>query len=962
MSPSTIRLAENDPRRRFRGIVGVLFAIALSGSGVLRAQDDGSLIVRPGPPALDDFETDTDGDGTPDGWYNLRDAILIPEGGVVGPTVLRFEADQPSRPARISRGFGVDGRQTEALILGLWVRRIGDRLVPGERIGEEPALLIDLLDENLRSTSRGLLGPWDTLPEGRWVRWVTRVPVPSATRDAIMTVGLLGGTGTLEIDGLTIAQEPVGGQSTTNVIVNNGFELGGLTPDHWIVEGNARRVHSGDRSDAAIELSTTGDLALAPIGLPVRGLDRLAISVKARGTGLRGAGGAQAVVFFLGDDGRPLPGAASGARAVRWSGSFPWRVDRSVISVPAAASRAVLQLEKVDRQGTLWVDEVEVLGEGGLGGARTWAPYHVDGGGDSWPPYPVAEAIEPGSALDFSGELETPAGTHGFVTAEGGRLRFENGTPARFFGVSLMPPLPFTSTDQIEAIADRLARSGVNLVNLCDLDAPFGPGGSLVDDAANNTRSLDPLALADFDRAISAFKTRGIYVAITLQSQARFRSDDEIADGRALPPGGGPAAAFDPQIRERTRQLAEALLTRINPETGLALRDDPVLAWVTLAGELSLFNLIEDPDALPPSQADALRERSRTDRRAGRPFWQVTEAAQWSGLAADLRSLGLRVPIAGSAHFRREPEFAAAQRAEGLDLIDDRLFWQPPRFAAPELRSFIRRPSDELSPLANAKVARDRAYVVGQYASYTEGAWALPFEGPDLLLVSALARSAGWDALVRRAISRLPDPWGAAASGTGGGQDVFVLPEIVNGNPQVFGLFPHASALLLRKNPDADSSGLPGTWDRRIGRFTIDAPDTIGVAGVLQGAAASRDGLSIRSEDAVGAVVVSTVSGKPIAEADRFLITTVARVQPTALQWVDHWKREVADPGRPPLRVEPIRASITWNRDAPASVFALDNAGRRVAEIKGVSSSNGLRFVLDRRDGYLHWELAVGSP
>ncbi|WP_152051089.1 hypothetical protein [Tautonia marina] len=957
-----ISLLENVSGRRFQGIVRFLATMVIGMPGALLAQDAETLIVRPGPPALDDFETDTDGDGTPDGWYNLRDATLVPEGGIVGPTLLRFEADQPSQPARISRGFGVDGRQTDALILGLWVRRIGDRLLPGERIGEEPALLIDLLDENLRSTSRGLLGPWDTLPEGRWVRWVTRVPVPTATRDAIMTVGLLGGTGTLEIDGLTIEQEPVGGQATTNLIVNSGFELGGLTPDHWIVEGNARRLHPGHGPDAAIELSNTGDLALAPIGLPVRGLDGLAISMKARGNGLRGAGGAQAVVFFLGDDGRPLPGAASSARAVRWAGSFPWRVDRSVIRVPAAASRAVLQLEKLDRRGTLQVDEVEVVGEGGLLVARTWTPFHVDGGGDAWPPYPVAETIEPGSALDFSSLLDTPAGTHGFVSAKGGQLQFEDGTPARFFGVSLMPPLPFTSPDQIEALADRLARSGVNLVNLCDLDAPFGPGGSLIDDAANNTRSLDPLALADFDRFIAAFKERGIYVALTLQSQARFRADDPIVEGRALPPGGGPAAAFDPTLRERTRQLAEALLTRVNPETGLALRDDPVLAWVTLAGELSLFNLIDDPDALPPAQAEALRERARTDRRAGRPFWQVTEAAQWSGLADDLRAIGLRVPIAGSSHFRREPEFAAAQRAEGLTLIDDRLFWQPPRFAAPELRSLIRRPTDELTSLANAKSAPDRPYVVGQYASYTEGAWALPFEGPDLLLVSALARAEGWDALVRRAVSRLPDPWGAAASGTGGGQDVFVLPGVVNGNPQVFGLLPHASALLLRNTARADTSGMPGTWDHRIGRFTIDAPHTIGVAGLLQGAAASRDGLSIRSEDALGAVVVSTVLGKPIAEADRFLITAVARVQPTGLTWVDHWKREVADPGRPPLRVEPIRASITWNRDDPVTLFALDSAGRRIGEVKGAATSNGLRFVLDRREGYLHWELAVGSP
>src|SRR6185312_7997775 len=40
--------------------------------------------VPEGPKPLEDFEVDTDADGIPDGWYNLRDAKLV-EGGVGGP-------------------------------------------------------------------------------------------------------------------------------------------------------------------------------------------------------------------------------------------------------------------------------------------------------------------------------------------------------------------------------------------------------------------------------------------------------------------------------------------------------------------------------------------------------------------------------------------------------------------------------------------------------------------------------------------------------------------------------------------------------------------------------------------------------------------------------------------------------------------------------------------------------------
>ena len=61
-----------------------------------------TLIERPGPPALDDLETDANKDGIPDGWYNARDVSWVAEGGVVGPHFLRFELRRagPARPAQ----------------------------------------------------------------------------------------------------------------------------------------------------------------------------------------------------------------------------------------------------------------------------------------------------------------------------------------------------------------------------------------------------------------------------------------------------------------------------------------------------------------------------------------------------------------------------------------------------------------------------------------------------------------------------------------------------------------------------------------------------------------------------------------------------------------------------------------------------------------------------------------------
>ncbi len=921
-----------------------------------------SLIDRPEAPRREDFETDSDGDGVPDLWYNRRDAALVDDDGVDGATFLRFEAAKPSRPARISRAFGVDGRETAALIVGLWLRRGSEPLLPGERIGEEPLLLLDLLDENLRNTARGTLGPWLNLPEGRWVRHSTRIAVPPETRDAILTVGLLGATGTLDIDGLTIQQVPVDGIETTNLIVNGGFELGGSDPAHWILEGEARRVHPGDRSSTALELAEAEDRAIATIGLPADEFRRISVRMRAAGTDLRGSGGALAYLFFLNSEGRQLSGRNGVAQVIRWSGTFPWRTDQAIIPVPTGAAIAVLQLEKRDRRGEIRIDRVEVLGDRiDRSGVARWRPFHLEGSGADWPPFSASEGVEAGSALDASHHLEAPAGSHGFVTHRDNQLQFEDGTPIRFFGVSLTPSLAFGSRSRIDALIDRLARSGVNLVRIDGLDAPLGPGGSLIDDAQDDTSTLDPLSVDDFDYFVDALKSRGIYLCIELQGQARFRSGDGVVDGRVLPPGGGPAAAFDPQIRERARRIATELLTHQNPKTGLALKDDPVLAWITLVGECSLFDLNDSPGILPAGQSEVLQNRINDLRSSsGQSSWEAVEASQWGSLAEELQRIGVRVPIAGSSHWRRDEEFVEAQQGNGLDLVDDRLYWSPPSYSSPDRRSLLRQRANDLLTMAQKKDLGMMPYVVGQYASYTEGAWALPFEGADLLLATQIARTEGWGGLVRRAIGPHPEDWGAAASGTSGGRDVYIVPEVINGNPQVFGLLPHSASLLLQRSPAVNQGRRDDRdlgWDFRRGILAIDTASTQGLAGWTNRRPSTLSDLTIKIENRFGVIIASSTNSEPIARADRLLITAIAQVEPTGLRWVDHWHREVADPGRPPLRLEPIQGNLTWRQDRPVTAYALDVSGRRIKQIPVQRTSEGFQVRVDSNDGTIHWEL-----
>jgi hypothetical protein len=931
-----------------------LFAILLLvGSGVQARQD----VERPGPPATDDFETDSDNDGVPDGWYNLRDARLVDQGGTVGPKLIRFENSKPGRQARLSRAFGVDGRKTEALVIGLWVK--GKDLRTGERLGEDAGLQIDFLGESLKSTGRGILGPFTAALGDKWVRMARRIEVPKGTRDAIMTVGLIGAIGTLEIDGLSIDQVPVGGAETSNLILNGNFELGNPAPPFWIIEEGAHRGFPGRQSTAALELAGAGAKALSGLGVRVDRLREIEVRLAVKGTGLRrGAGGARAVVYFRDADGRALPAPDDGKLLFRWSGTFDWTEERATVAIPSSAVRAVLQLETLDSTGSVKIDNVEVnsRAEG-----VTWNPYHVETGTDGWRELEPAPLIAKGSALDASTLVAAPAGKFGATMLKDGKLRFADGSPARFFGVVLLPPLAFPDRDTADALADRLSRSGVNLVRFDGMDSPYGPGQSLYDDSRDDTLALDPESMAKFDHLVAALKSRGIYVSIELLTVRRFREGDGIPGWLGLVPGGGASSAFDPMIRDRIIQAAAKLLERVNPETKLALKDDPVLAWVTIAGELSLLDRLDSDDPLPAEFETELKQ-TFLKQGTGRKAYANVESAQWKLIADALRKAGMKRPIAGSSHWRRDAEFVQAQTGTGLDLVDDRLFWAPPRFGAPERRSMLWKASATLASEANKKRKGDRPFVVGEWCAHTEGAWALPYEGADLLLASRISSADDWAAIVRRGVFQHPKIWGSAPAGTSGGPDSFAATEVLNANPQIFALLPHAAVLYYGgpREGTLQRTSTTMTWDSTRGRLTIDTAHCQGLAGWASHTKTKLATLSIEVDSpSYSVVIASSLSPKPLATTDRILVTTLGRAEPTGLLFADQWRREVASPGQGPILVEPVRAKVTVRRKGKLRAFALKPDGSRGAETRLAVTAEGATLEIDTRAAGLHWEIVV---
>ncbi len=964
-------------RFQAKGLAGVIcLVILVVGLDHARAQDE-PLIERPPPPTFDDFETDLNKDGIPDGWYNARELTYIADEGKTGPHFVRFQADKPGRPARLSRAFGVDGKKFEAIVLRAWVR--GSNIGAGDREGADPSLLIDFLGVQLHHLSRGVMGPWSKTLSERWMRVAKRIPVPPETKDAIMTIGLMGSTGTMDVDGFAIELIPRESEIlTTNLVVNGDFELGDPAPAHWYTNNDAHRISPGFRSDSAVVLERSRSRVLTGLGIPVEPFDAISLSVMARAIGLRGGGGAYAAFFFLDDYGQPIPGHERGDVVMQWSGTSAWRREEGQARVPAGAVRAVVQFEKTEAGGSLRIDDVLVTTLP-TPDAGAWSPYHVADDTSDWRPIPPAEAIQPASALDFSFLLKPPAGDQGRVIVKDGRLSYASGGRARFWGAGLISPAAFLDPARADVMVDRLARSGFNLVRLGELDSAQGPGRGLFDDTRDDTRTLDPEGLARLDHLTAALKSRGVHIAIELQSSRRFRPDDKVAAAGQVGAGGGPAAIINPNLERLSLETAQTLFNHVNPETKLAWKDEPAVAWITLKGEVSLFNLIDGSGWLPGPYARELQTiAEKTPGSAGRRLWEMLESAHARRLAEALRADHVTAPIAGVSHWRREPEFVASLVGPGQDLIEDRLFWVAPTGISPDLRSTLwSRPSESLAAAASQKRKTDRPYVVGQWCNQTSGAWSFPHEAADVLMGAYTAVTEDWDALVRRGVFVFPSTWGDGPVGTVGGEDIFQIAEVLNGSPHVLAVLPHAASLFHRgqtlakpvvtrartgpKTAAKTRKPSASRWDPAHGRLVIDTPHTQCLVGWLGGETATLGDVELGSDNPFAVIAVSSATDDPIASSKRILVTVIGRVEPGSLRFVDGWKRTVADPGRPPFLYEPVRAKVTLRRSGVLHGYTLDSSGRRAGPASFDRTATGDGFVLEvnGKSPAVHWEIVA---
>lgn len=235
--------------------------------------------------------------------------------------------------------------------------------------------------------------------------------------------------------------------------------------------------------------------------------------------------------------------------------------------------------------------------------------------GKIWRELKWSREIEPGSILDFSGQLEAPAGKYGrVITGRNGvwTFRDRSDVPVRFYGVNLSAHGGFPDKKTAELAAERFAAYGINAVRIHHHDNILTGGG-------RNSSELAPEWIDRLDYFFHCLKKRGIYLITDLYAS------------RTMPAGAVPGISHavgmnewkglvmvNSDVKENHKRFVRNWLEHVNPYTGIAWKDDPALIAATNVNEGNFDHWLKESSEETRRMFDRGFEEWRNRRPAGK--------------------------------------------------------------------------------------------------------------------------------------------------------------------------------------------------------------------------------------------------------------------------------------------------------------------------------------------------------
>ena len=240
--------------------------------------------------------------------------------------------------------------------------------------------------------------------------------------------------------------------------------------------------------------------------------------------------------------------------------------------------------------------------------------------GDEWRAVDLSQtAVAPGSVLDMSRFIESPAGKYGRIVLDAqGHLVFEKNPSQRaiFFGCSISPEgllgRTYTTHEEIRRWAGMVRQQGYNLVRPHFLDHYLTRNSS-------SDLEFDPEALDRFDYLVACLKEHGIYLYFDAMTSWRGFNKGNGWTQQAQATEFKSRIFVEDAVREHWKTGVRKLLQHVNPYTQTRLVDDPVVAVVLFFNEQNLnFYRSVNPHYTEPWRAWLKKKYGTTDalRRA----------------------------------------------------------------------------------------------------------------------------------------------------------------------------------------------------------------------------------------------------------------------------------------------------------------------------------------------------------
>jgi hypothetical protein len=230
-------------------------------------------------------------------------------------------------------------------------------------------------------------------------------------------------------------------------------------------------------------------------------------------------------------------------------------------------------------------------------------PYAEVDPDDSWAFEPVSDAFTDRSLLDLRSLNESVAGEHGFVRLSEDGMSFVrgDGEPIRFWAIITRTDMGASKGMNLEQARSKyrfLAKRGVNMARLFTGFFVAKEGAKITD--------VNDQAIEVLHRHVAACRENGVYMTICpYWAHLNVPESWGLEGATGKMPWG--LLFLNPKLQEAYKSWIREAYTRVNPHTGLAIRDDPAVAILQVHNEDSMF--FWTTNGIPPEQMRILEAR-----------------------------------------------------------------------------------------------------------------------------------------------------------------------------------------------------------------------------------------------------------------------------------------------------------------------------------------------------------------